>query len=58
LAFTVVEFCTAYRISRALFYVLLRDGRGPRVMKAGNRTLISRDAADEWRRRLESEAAA
>ena len=56
-AFTVPEFCAAHRISRASFYVMARDGRGPRIFKAGRGTLISREAADEWRRRMETEAA-
>lgn len=53
-AFTVPEFCSAHRISRALFYILRRDGRGPRVMKVGKRTLISGEAANEWRREMEA----
>jgi hypothetical protein len=53
-AFTVPEFCEAHRISRALLYLMLRDGRGPRVMKAGRRTLISKEAAEAWRHQLET----
>jgi len=56
-AFTVPEFCAAHRISRALFYILARKGHGPAVMKAGRRTLISHEAAKEWRRRMEAEPA-
>lgn len=56
-AFTVPEFCEAHRISRALFYILVRDGSGPRVLKAGRRTLITVDAAAEWRRRMEAATA-
>lgn len=52
-AFTVHEFCSAHRISRALFYILLRDGRGPRLLKAGRRTLVTADAAADWRREME-----
>jgi hypothetical protein len=52
-AFTVNEFCSAHRISRALLYILLKQGRGPAVMKAGRRTLISSEAAEAWRRRME-----
>lgn len=58
LAFTVPQFCTAHNISRALFYVLQREKRGPRVMKCGRRTLIAREAAADWRRRMEGEATA
>ncbi len=52
--YSVTDFCREHGISRGLFYSLLREGRGPRVIKAGRRTLISREAAEEWRRRMES----
>jgi hypothetical protein len=52
-AFTVPEFCEAHRISPWLFYSLQRKGRGPRVMHAGGRTLVSIEAAADWRTRLE-----
>jgi hypothetical protein len=52
-AFSITEFCTAHRISRATFYNLLAAGEGPRTMKVGNRVLISRDAAADWRRERE-----
>jgi hypothetical protein len=51
--YSVSDFCQEHGISRGLFYTLLRDGRGPRVIKAGRRTLISQEAAEEWRQRLE-----
>ena len=57
LCFTVPEFCKAHRISRAHFYHLLRHGKGPRIMKAGKRTLVSFEAAEEWRRRMGEPAA-
>ncbi len=56
--YSVAEFCREHGISRGLFYRLLREGRGPRVIKAGRRTLISREAAEEWRRRMETAAQA
>ncbi len=55
-SYSVADFCGAHGISRALFYKLLREGRGPRVMKVGRRTLISREAAEQWRRRMEGAA--
>ena len=55
-AHSVPEFCRRHRICRATFYNLRRKGLAPRVMKVGNRTLISREAAAEWRRRMEAEA--
>lgn len=53
LALSVREFCQAYGISRSHFYALLRGGRGPRVMRVGGRTLVSREAAHDWRELLE-----
>ncbi len=54
--YSVADFCREHGISRGLFYRLLREGRGPRVIKAGRRTLISREAAEDWRRRMEGAA--
>lgn len=53
-AYTVEEFCQAYRICRATFYNLVRSGRGPAIMKVGSRTLVSAEAATEWRRKMEA----
>jgi hypothetical protein len=38
------------------FYNLLKRGDGPAIMKVGRRTLISAEAAAEWRRRMEASA--
>jgi hypothetical protein len=54
----VDEFCREHGISRGHFYNLLKRGDGPAVMKVGRRTLISAEAAAEWRRRLETASAA
>jgi len=48
-ALGVAQFCLAYGISRGLFYKLCRHGRGPRTFKVGRRTLVSVEAAREWR---------
>jgi hypothetical protein len=53
-AFSIPEFCLRNRISSALFFKLAREGRGPRVMHVGRRTLITREAAAAWRRTLEA----
>lgn len=53
--FTVAEFCEAHRISRSHFYDLARRGDGPAIIKAGNATLISVEAAGDWRRRMEAD---
>jgi hypothetical protein len=52
-AFSVYGFCIAHGLSRSKFYGMLREGEGPRVMKAGTRTLISVEAAQAWRRARE-----
>lgn len=55
LAFSIEAFCKAHHISRATYYNLAKEGRGPRLMKVGRKPLISAEAAAEWRRRMESE---
>ena len=57
-AFTVEEFAEAFRLSRATVYNLWRSGSGPAKMRVRGRVLISRDAADRWRRQVESAEAA
>ena len=52
----VSGFCREHGISRAHFYNLLKRGDGPVIMKVGRRTLISAEAAAEWRRRMEASA--
>jgi hypothetical protein len=52
--YTVLEFCTAHKISRSKLYELWRAGIGPRSIKIGTRTLIPAGAACEWRRQLEA----
>jgi hypothetical protein len=53
--YSIAEFCETHRIARSFLYVLLREGQGPRVMKLGRRTFITREAAAEWRARMERE---
>ena len=55
-AWTIDEFCQSHGISRATFYNLRKRGAAPRIMKVGARTLISADAAAEWRERMEHAA--
>ncbi len=54
-AFSVAEFCRRHRISSQLFYKLRSEM--PDSFKVGNRTLISREAAERWRREREASAA-
>jgi len=51
--YSIPEFCKAHCIARSFLYLLLRDGRGPRVTKLGRRTLITREAAADWRAQIE-----
>ena len=54
---TVNQFCEANSISHTLFYELLKKGQGPRVIKAGRRTLVGCEAEIDWRAQMEAEAA-
>ena len=56
--YTVSGFCAAHHIARSFLYQLLREGRGPRVMKLGRRTFITREAAADWRVRMEKATSA
>ena len=53
-AFSIDEFCEAHRISRSTFYKLRQVGKGPRTMTVLSRTLISAEAAAEWRAKMEA----
>ena len=49
---SVSEFCKANGISMSFFYKLQRQNQGPRLMKIGRRTLITTEAAHDWRERM------
>jgi len=51
-AFDIRSFARAYGISRSQAYIEIRAGRLT-IFKVGRRTLISLEAAETWRRRLE-----
>lgn len=50
--YDIKTFCKAHGISRSFAYLEIRSGR-LKPFKAGRRTLISREAAEAWRRALE-----
>ena len=54
LAMSIREFCALHGISEDMFYKMQREKWGPTVMKVGSRTLISHEAAADWRRARES----
>lgn len=49
----IPEFCRQHRIGVATYYKL-PQGMRPREIQIGRKKLISREAAAEWRRRMES----
>ena len=53
--FEISEFCVSHRMSRSLLYKLWKEGSGPEFMKVGTRTLISKESAARWRKRMERE---
>lgn len=53
--FDIRTFCDAHQLSRAFLYQLWSAGKGPQRTKIGRRTLISREAAREWRRQIQNE---
>ena len=55
-AYSVDEFCARHRISPQLFYKLKPQGLMPATFNVGTRVLISREAADAWRRARENAA--
>jgi hypothetical protein len=56
-ALSIAEFCRRHGISTALYFKISREGRGPRLMRVGRRTLVTQEAACEWRREREAASA-
>jgi len=52
-SFSIQHFCITHGISRATFYNLVKKQLAPRLIKVGKRTLISAEAATEWRAQME-----
>jgi len=55
-SYTISDFCRSEQISRAFFYKLQREGKGPRTFNLGAMVRISADAIREWRQAREAEA--
>ena len=53
---SISNFCKAHDFSRAMYYILKKEGRAPQSFRVGRRELISREAAEKWRRDRESES--
>jgi hypothetical protein len=58
LALSILEFCDAHGISEGFYYKLKKQRKGPREMKVGTRTLITFEAAADWRREREAASVA
>jgi hypothetical protein len=56
--FTVDEWCDKRRISRFLFYEMLKEGTAPKTMKLRKRRIISHEADEQWQREREAATAA
>lgn len=57
LAFTITEFCEAFKISRGRLHELDQAGLGPKTYRIASRPYVSLSAAQEWQQRMESGAA-
>ncbi len=56
-SYTISEFCGRNGISRSKYYELVHAGEGPKVFRVGTKPLISREAAEKWRRQMEAKTA-
>lgn len=54
-AYSIPGFCADHHFSKAFLYKLIKDGKGPRLMKIGRRTLISAESAADWRALMEAQ---
>lgn len=52
-AYDIRSFCAAYSVSRSFAYLEIKAGR-LKPLKAGRRTLIPRQAAEDWLNALNS----
>ncbi len=57
-AYSIDEFCAAYRISRGSLYNYWAAGTGPKYMLLAGRRLITTEAAVSWSREREAAASA
>ena len=54
LAMTIPQFCNAHNISEGFYYKLKKQKLTPREMKVGTRTLVTFEAAADWRAEREA----
>ena len=53
-AYSIEEFCRRHNISNGTYYNLKNSGQGPREGRARKRVLISKEAAADWRKQIET----
>jgi hypothetical protein len=54
-AYSIPDLCRLHGgMSEAFFHKLVGDGDGPRLMRVGTRTMVSAEAAADWRREREA----
>jgi hypothetical protein len=51
---SVAEFCRRNSISKPFYFKLRAQGLGPKEIRLGARVLITREAAEKWRRHAPS----
>lgn len=56
-AFTIAEFCEAYKVSRGRLHELEQAGLAPKTYRIASKPYVSLSAAQEWQARMESGAA-
>ena len=54
-AYTIKQFCESHNLPQSTYFKLQKEGKGPRVRKAGKRVLISIESAKEWRNETDIE---
>ena len=52
-AYSVRELAKRHGLSPGFLYAEWRAGRGPRYMQLGDRRIITREAAADWRQEME-----
>jgi hypothetical protein len=55
---TIAKFCEDNSISRSTYYNLDKIGKGPRVIRLGQKIIITDQAEADWQREREAEPVA
>jgi len=54
LLYTRKQFCKLHNISTTTLFRLLKLGKGPKIIRLDGKILISKQAAEEWVKSMES----